>query len=301
MKKIRFLSVFVLMIGCNDTPDVFQQYATTITPVKLGEGILSIDSIQWNNVFVSQTNEMFYTKNEKTGSVIKKLSYLNGEFQNNIIINLPKNASHSDIYLNQEGNIMLFSSTMPEHKKDTIDDWNIWKSVRKNNEWLASELFFAANIEGNLFYPWLTDSGNLYFSITPHNSGNADLYVSKFNQGVYEKPMVLPSYINTLALEGDAFVAPDESYLIFAGFERGQNLGKSDLYICFNNDGVWTAPVWLGKSINSDGYDGSPFVTSDGKYLIFTSSRGSTDKNTFFNHYIVRFNPEKFNEIDGTI
>lgn len=97
-------------------------------------------------------------------------------------------------------------------------------------------------------------------------------------------------------MEGDAYISPDESYLIFAGFERGQNLGKSNLYISFRNKGVWTAPVWLGKNINSNGYDGSPFVTHDGKYLIFTSSRGSTDENTFFNHYIIPFNSEKYNE-----
>lgn len=52
----------------------------------------------------------------------------------------------------------------------------------------------------------------------------------------------------------------------------------------------------LGKTINSKGFDGSPFVTHDGKYLLFTSSRGSTDENTFFNHYIVPFNPEKYNK-----
>lgn len=296
MNKIIILSVFVLMVGCNNTADVFQQYATTIIPVKLGEGSLSRDSIQWNNVFVSNTNEMFYTKNEKTGSVIKKFTLNNGKFENNEKINFPNGSPHSDIYLNKMANEMLFSSLMAEHENDTINDWNIWKSVKKNNEWQTPKLFFDKNIEGNQFYPWLTDSGNLYFSITPHESRNADLYVSELEDGAYKAPRKLPSYINSKALEGDAFVAPDESYLIFAGFERGENLGKSDLYISFNNGGIWTAPVWLGKNINSEGYDGSPFVTDDGKYLIFTSSRGSTDENTFFNHYIVRFNPEKYND-----
>ena len=66
-------------MGCNNTADVFQQYATKITPVKLGEGSLSKDSIQWNNVFVSKINELYYTKNIKTGAVIKKFDFIDGE------------------------------------------------------------------------------------------------------------------------------------------------------------------------------------------------------------------------------
>ena len=296
MRKLSVLSVFVLMMSCNNTADVFQQYATSTTPVKLGKGTLSTDSVQWNNVYVANTKELYFTKMGKSASIIHKMKYDGNEFQDLQALDFPQGSPHSDIYINPEGNLMLFSSLMQEHENDTITDWNIWQSVRKNGKWEQPEPFFKDNIEGNQFYPWFTDSGNLYFAITQHGSGNSDLYVSKYKNDRYQAPKALPSPINSTKLEGDAFVAPDESYLIFAGFEREQNLGKSDLYISFNNDGNWTAPVWLGKSINSEGYDGSPYVTDDGKYLIFTSSRGSTDENTFFNHYIIPFNPEKYND-----
>ena len=120
------------------------------------------------------------------------------------------------------------------------------------------------------------------------------MYVSKYLEGRYQKPIPLPKQINSDKLEGDAYVSPDESFLIFAGFEREQNLGKSDLFITFNKNGNWSEPLWLGEQVNSEGYDGSPFVTEDGKYLIFTSSRGSTDDKIYFNHYIVKFSPEKW-------
>lgn len=301
MKKFSVLSVFVLMMSCNNSADVFQKYTTSSIPVKLGPGSLSTDSIQWNNVFVSKTKELYYTRNKRTGSIIKKFTLKDDKFVNNETIAFPESGSHSDIYLNQEGNLMLFSSTMLEHKSDTLKDWNIWKSDRKDGKWQSPQLFFETNIEGNQFYPWLTNSGNLYFSITPQGSGNSDLYVSELNGEKYLQPKPLPKYINSIKLEGDAFVDPDESYLIFSGFERGQNLGKSDLYISFNNNGNWTPAVWLGKNINSNGYDGSPFVTKDSKYLIFTSSRGSSDDKTFFNHYIVPFNPDSYKEASQTL
>ena len=87
----------------------------------------------------------------------------------------------------------------------------------------------------------------------------------------------------------------DKSFIIFASFGRDDNMGFSDLYISFNEgNNKWTKSKSLGISTNSAGYDGSPFVTQDGKYLVFTSSRNSPGENSFFNHYIVRFNAETY-------
>lgn len=296
------VSLCVLVLGCNNTTtDVFQQYASATTPIKLGEGTLSTDSIQWNNVFVTGTSELYYTKMTKAGSVLCKMEYDGTNFENLEVLDFLSGTPHTDVYVSREGNFMLFSSLMNEYEGDTIGDWNIWKSERINGIWQQPKTFFNTNKEGNQFYPWLTDSGNIYFAITPHGSSNSDLYISRYSKGVYQQPEALPSHINSKAMEGDAFVAPDERYMIFAGFDREQNSGKSDLYISFNIDGDWTTPVWLGEEINSVGYDGSPFVTSDEKYLIFTSSRGSTDDNTFFNHYIIPFDVEKYSQKDPAL
>lgn len=295
MKKSIYLVLIVIAItACKNNNSPFSQYDNASAPQILGKGSLSLDSVQWNNVYVSKTKELYFTKMGKSVSIIHKMDYENGEFKNLEKIAFSEGSPHSDIYITNDGDNMLFSSLMQEHENDTITDWNIWKSVRENGKWNQPKPFFKKNIEGNQFYPCLTDSGNLYFTITPHGSVDSDLYVSKYKNGEYHTPEALSSRINSTKLEGDAFVDPDESYLIFAGFDREQNLGKSDLYISFNREGDWSTPVWLGEHINSEGYDGSPFVTQDGKYLIFTSSRGSNDENTFFNHYIIPFNPKDF-------
>jgi hypothetical protein len=50
----------------------------------------------------------------------------------------------------------------------------------------------------------------------------------------------------------------------------------SDLYISFRyNDGSWTTPKNMGRKINSDAKEGYPYVTVDGKYLFFYSTRVS--------------------------
>ncbi|MBL7472037.1 TolB-like translocation protein [Robertkochia sediminum] len=283
----------ILSVGCTSGKGPFAAYSDAVSPEKLGAGTFSADGVQWNNVYVAQTGEWYFTKMEASASVIHKMNEENGTFSPSEALPFPAGSPHSDVYVNEEGNTMLFSSLMPEHAQDTVTDWNIWMSKRKDGSWTAPKPFFDKPVEGNQFYPWLTDSGNLYFAITPHGSSNSDLYVAPYVNGEYKAPRALTS-VNSEHLEGDAFVAPDESYMIFAAFDRQQNLGRSDLFISFRKKGSWSAPVWLGETINSEGYDGSPFVTKDGRFLIFTSSRGSTDENTFFNHYIIPLEIDKY-------
>lgn len=48
----------------------------------------------------------------------------------------------------------------------------------------------------------------------------------------------------------------------------------SDLYKSFRKGyNEWTDPINMGKNVNSNQIDESPYVTPDGKYLIFTSGR----------------------------
>ena len=82
------------------------------------------------------------------------------------------------------------------------------------------------------------------------------------------------SSINSPLFEFNAFIAPDESYLIFSSFGREDEQGGGDLYIAYRNeDGTWNKAVNMGKKINSDKMDYCPFVTVDEKYLFFTSQR----------------------------
>ncbi|HEY7546407.1 MAG TPA: exo-alpha-sialidase, partial [Blastocatellia bacterium] len=51
-----------------------------------------------------------------------------------------------------------------------------------------------------------------------------------------------------------------------------------DLYVSYNDKGVWTRPENLGDTINSSAWDFSPKISPDGKYFFFTSNRGFADK-----------------------
>lgn len=78
--------------------------------------------------------------------------------------------------------------------------------------------------------------------------------------------------------EIDACIASDESFIVFVSYNRADDLGRGDLYISYNKNGVWTPAKHLGDKINSNAREYCPIFSPDGKYLFFTSMRGFADQ-----------------------
>ena len=111
-----------------------------------------------------------------------------------------------------------------------------------------------------------------FFSNRRGGKGRFDLYVCRFKDGRYGDAVNLES-LNTKSNEWDPFVSPDESYLIFCSTRPG-GLGMDDLYITFKGaDGRWGPAKNMGAEINSPGSENRPYLTHDGKFFFFTSTR----------------------------
>jgi hypothetical protein len=126
-----------------------------------------------------------------------------------------------------------------------------------------------------------TADGTLYFfSRRPGGKGRSDLWRCARTGGQYAEAVNLES-LNTEYEEWDPFIAPDESYLIFCSTKPG-GLGRDDIYISFKgHDGTWGPPVNMGSEVNSSGSENRPWVSRDGQYFFFTSTR-SGSRDTFW-------------------
>jgi hypothetical protein len=292
MKKISsqfkpFICILIIcLIGCaRRDEDPFESYRSS-TPVKLAEGSLSMDSVQWGNCFVSSTKELYQTRPNEMGASLFKCVLSGDEFVDFRVIPFSVEDNCTDVFVSDGGEVMYFSSSRSTGDSTSTGNFEIWTSTRASEGWQLP-VKIEIPLSGSKFYPTVTQKGELFFSFFEAGAASADLYYQDLSTGA--KPVKLPIGINSEKMEGDPFIARDGSYLIFAAFDRTGSLGKSDLYISFYDNGHWGEAKWMGESINSEGYDGSPFVTKDGHHLIFTSSRGSRDEAVYFNHYIVDF------------
>lgn len=182
-------------------------------------------------------------------------------------------------FFSPDGLRLYFVSNRPleidaKETKD-MDIWYLSRTTEKSDWSKPVNLGAPVNTKDDEFYPALALSGNIYFTKgIESQKGTSDIMFSSWDGEKYSAPVSLDSAINTEGEEYNAFIAPDESFLIFGGFRRPDGLGSGDLYISFKNpDGSWRSAVNLGGKINSKDMDYCPFVDMTSKTLYFTSRR----------------------------
>jgi hypothetical protein len=180
----------------------------------------------------------------------------------------------------QEGEQVYFAWKGSLGGTASSPDLNIWR-VRKTAEgWTEpSKLPSPVNSMALDMYQKVTEDGTLYFfSNREGGFGGQDIYRSPSINGKHSTVENLGAPINTEHDELDPVIAPDESYLIFCS-QTLDGYGGFDLYITFTKSaGAWTEPVNMGEGINTPAYDWFPYVSTDGKYFFFNSTRsGSWD------------------------
>lgn len=214
-----------------------------------------------------------YKQNKRCLVTIKKKG---NKWKKPEILNLSGTYQDLEPFLSNEGNRLYFASNRPIYGDVTRKDYNIWYSDKNNDTWSDPvPLDSVINTKQNEFYPSLSKNGNLYFtSIRENGFGKEDIFISEFIDGQFQFPKPLPSEINTSRFEFNAFIGPDEDYIIFSSFGRDDGFGSGDLYISKrDSDGNWKQARNLGRKINSDKLDYCPFVDSESLNMYFTSER----------------------------
>jgi hypothetical protein len=183
-------------------------------------------------------------------------------------------------HISPDGSQLFFLSTRPKEGQPEKPGWayqDIWVCDRIGDGWGEPyNLGPPVNTDGAEFYPSTTRDGTIYF--TRGEANDAAIYrARRLEGGGYQEPEKLPEQVNCGDAHYNAFIAPDESYIIVCVNGRDDSIGGSDYYVVFRSpDDTWSEPVNMGETINTDGGgEWSPYVSPDGKYFFFMSSRSS--------------------------
>lgn len=217
-------------------------------------------------------------------STIVTVNSSNGKYSKPQVASFSGKYHDLEPFLSPDGLRLYFSSDRPlDNTSKELKDYDIWYVERKSvkDDWsIAINLGAPVNTKDNEFYPSITLSNNLYFTCDGMMSkGKDDVFMSEYKNGKYESPVSLNDSINSIGYEFNAFVAPNESFMIYTCYNREGGFGSGDLYISFKNkDNQWIKAQNIGKSINSNGMDYCPFVDLKNGTMYFTSKRNAVEK-----------------------
>jgi hypothetical protein len=242
------------------------------------------------DIAISKDEKEIYFTIQSPDEQVSKIAYVTKEKNKWSNVKLASfSSAHRDIepFLSSDGLRLYYASNQPLN--DSISeskDYDIWYVERKNtkSDWSKPiRLGNNVNSDKDEFYPSIADNGNLYFTSENNQSlGKDDIFVCKWNNNDYSKPENLGVTINSDGYEFNAFIAPNEAFLIYTCYKREDGFGSGDMYIsCRNEKKEWEKAKNLGSEVNSTMMDYCPFYDSKNKILYFTSKRNAVTNKRF--------------------
>ncbi len=140
-----------------------------------------------------------------------------------------------------------------------------------NGDWSTPKnITLDLQVDGNCSTLSLSyDGAELYLFKDDNHDGN--IYVSRLKNGKWTPMVKLNKNINSESYETHASISSDGKYLYFTSNRKG-GYGDLDIYVSERTTGDdWGVPRNLGPSINTSLNENTPFLSTDGTMLYFSS------------------------------
>lgn len=180
-------------------------------------------------------------------------------------------------WISADGKQLVFTSRRKGNVGGFIEDLGIYTADIYWTLWKDTIWSKAKSLGGNVNTEWdeetvgLSPDGNMVMIYFDNSEFYADLGASSLKGKMWQKPVMMPTQVNSKNFEGGATMSLDGQTIIFSSV-RKEGLGESDLWMVHKEkNGEWTAPVNLGNDINTKEAEEAPCFSLDGKTLYFAS------------------------------
>lgn len=255
-------------------------------PVVFVPGIISTGDDEAHPTFTPDGRTVYFIKNTPTFShwTIVVSHFEDGHWKEPEVAPFSGQYSDADVAFSRNGDTLFFISTRPIKKhKEPKTDTDLWMMQKTTTGWSEPRHITMLSSPGFEWFPSVTNDGTLYFGSERRTGnygpeGTSDIWRSRLVNDRYTEPENLGDVINTPGNDIEAYISPDESFMIFSSNGRADTRGSYDLYISYHHDGEWSTPQNLGDTINSEGWEFGARISPNGKYLFFTSNRKASDR-----------------------
>jgi Tol biopolymer transport system component len=273
---VLFLTVFLFSISISSAQIKLDFKNPPTEATLLAEGYISTSINERDFALSPDGTEMYFTIStpQSTFQTIVFSTLEKNGWSKPEIVSFAGKFSDLEPAFSDDGKKMYFASNRPLTGSKP-KDFDIWVVQRQGKLWgEPKNLGEPINTELDEFYPSITKKGNLYFTAQYQQGiGKEDIFMAAWKNDHFEKPMALDTAVNSKNYEFNAFVDPDEQFILFTSYGRKDDSGRGDLYMSVKNaSGKWLPSKNLAF-INSTRLDYCPYIGPDKKVLFFTSER----------------------------
>lgn len=239
-------------------------------------GTISLpDRLEFGSIYSKDGKDFYYAIEPNGKAEILVRHFENNQWSEPVQLLSHKEYGYNDPFLTPDEKRLYFISTQTMDGTGPKKDYDIWYIERQGKGWSKPvNAGKSINSPKNEYYMSFTKTGAIYFSSNVNSAEGVDdydIYTCRFENGEFKPAVRLGPAVNTKGYEADVYVDPNETYLIYCSNRPG-TFGRGDLFISYKNaDGSWTPSKNMGKEVNEAKTEYCPFVTPDGKFLLFTA------------------------------
>ncbi|WP_297086239.1 OmpA family protein [uncultured Draconibacterium sp.] len=148
-------------------------------------------------------------------------------------------------------------------------------SIQNPVDFEPTNLGEQINTPNDEYWPTPTlDGKHLVFTRLMKSSGRPqeDFFMAELDSFNWENALPI-SAVNTDDNEGAQTLSADAKILFFTACNRNDGMGSCDIYFSRLINGKWSEPQNAGAPLNTTSWEGQPSLSSDNKYLYFSSNR----------------------------
>lgn len=242
-------------------------------------GIVSTGMNERDIAIAPDGKELFFCREAGgfTYTTILHSVLVNGKWSEPDVLEFCRNPSYRYIepQVSPDGRRLYFVSNQPIGSSQKGDE-NIWFSEKREGRWGPPQSLAApVNSQSTEFFPSVTRQGTIYFTRMDTTAKEEYIYRCRYVNGEYQQPEKLGANVNMGKARYNAFISPDESYLIVPAFGMPDSFGGTDYYLVFRDEkDRWSKPMNMGPTVNSrNPKEWSASVSPDGRFLFFMSAR----------------------------
>jgi len=264
---LRFLSALPLLLSLPVAS--FAQEGlmdTNAKPQIFAPGIVSTPYEEWATSFSPDGHTVYWSQGGVYWTIVSS-SQQGDQWSKPIVLPFSGRWNDTDPFVSPDGSHLFFVSNRPLSGDGPNPEkfFHLWYVDRlPSGEWSAPRhIDSPVNVSGvNCYAPCVSRNGTLWFC-----SRNRDgyegmaIYFSTWNGSAFGVPKRLP-------VTGDAqdpFISADEKYLVF--------VQDNDIVVSFRQGLDWSPPRKFGPQLNAGDPKSSPYVSSDGSMLYYSSNR----------------------------
>ena len=214
-----------LLLCCVTSSTLAQSLPTGLPEVFLPD-VVSTGLNERDMAIAPDGKEMFYTIQAPRNGlsvIVHRLSQA-GQWGDIEVASFSGQFSDLEAAFSPDGKKLFFVSNRPLKAGGAIKDYDIWY-VEKNLKGWSEPMNAGGEINSteDEYYPSVTSDGSIYFTaVRPDALGKDDIYKSQWFNNQFQRPKNIGPGVNSALSEFNAFIDPDEVYILSPGTIESQ-------------------------------------------------------------------------------